>query len=119
MRIVNPPKQAQAAETKSKATKDKRTKEGDEALTFFDLAIMRTHDDFKALRKCYKIPALGHKIINSIFSHYHEVLRQYEIIEEEKRQRPEYLHAKMKKLQKLMNKIRKEMARFNREAVYS
>jgi len=105
--------------TKPKATKDRRSKEGDDALTYFDLAIMRTNDDFKALRKCYKLPALGHNIIDNIFSRYHEVLRQYERIEEEKRQRPEYLQAKMKKMQKLIEKIRRETTKFNREAVYS
>ena len=105
--------------TKSKATKDKRTKEGDEALVFFDIVVMNVKNDFDKLRKCYKFPELGHQIIDVMFSHIYEVIRQYERIEEMRRQRPEYLQTKTRMLYKLKEKLVNEIALFERKRVYS
>ena len=98
---------------KPKATKDKRTREGDEALTFFDIAVIRANNEFKILKKCYKMPKLGHNIIDSIFRQLNQIIIQYEKIRENKRQRPDYLKAKYEMMEKLIAKTRKEIDVFN------
>lgn len=98
---------------KPKATKDKRSKEGDQALTFFDIAVIRANNEFKILKKCYKIPKLGRNIIDSILRQLNQAVIQYEKIKENKRQRPEYLKAKYEMMQKLIGRTRKEISLFN------
>ena len=103
--------------TKSKATKDKRTKEGDEALTFFDLAIKRAKFELGLLRIGHKIPGLGNNINESVRRHLLEAVHQYEVIKENKRQRPEYLKAKYELMEKLIARIRKETVIFHEKSV--
>ena len=105
--------------TKSKARKDKRSKEGDEAFTLFDIAVIRVNNEFKILRKCYKIPLLGTYIIDSILRQFDQIIYQYERLEQEKRQRPDYLNAKIRKMNNLMDKVRIEVSIFNENKVYS
>lgn len=99
--------------TKPKATKDKRSKEGDQALTFFDVAVIRTNYELKILQKCYKIPGLGRNIIDSILRNLYESIHQCEIIRDKKRQRLEYLDAKYKMIHKLIHRVEREINMFN------
>ena len=92
--------------------------EGDQALTFFDIAVIRANNEFKILRKCYKIPELGRNIIDSIIRQLDQTIHHYEIIKEKKRQRPEYLKAKYEMMEKLIAKTRKEIGVFNEKCLF-
>jgi len=103
---------------KPKGSKDKRSAEGDQALTLFDITVMRATNEFRMIHKCYKLPELGHNIIEALFRNLHQAISQIEIIKEKKRQRPEYLQAKYEMMHKLIDKIGKEISLFNKKSVY-
>ena len=90
---------------KSKSSKDKRSKEGDQAFVLFDLAVLRTTNELNLLTKCYKIPNVGEGIIQSVFAYLQQAIMHYEILEQEHRQRIEYLDTKRKYLWNLLRKI--------------
>ena len=90
---------------KPKFSKDKRSKKGDIAFLFFDIDVSRTNHELRQLPKCYKFPDLGARIIEHVFDYFDKAILQYEIMETERRQRPEYLEAKRKILRRLKDKV--------------
>ena len=90
---------------KSKSKKDKRTQEGDQAFLFFDLAIMRAKNELGLLSKCHSITALGEGFIQSVVAFYSDAINQLSILEGEGRQRPEYIKAKRKLLERFREKM--------------
>ena len=90
---------------KPKSTKDKRSKKGDIAFLFFDIDVSRANHELQYLPKCYRFPELGTRIIEHAFDYFEIAILQYEIMKTVERQRPDYLEAKYKILQRLKDKI--------------
>ena len=90
---------------KPKSTKDRRSKKGDIAFLFFDIDVSRTNRELQYLPKCYRFPELGARIIEHAFDYFEIAILQYEIMKTAERQRPDYLEAKYKILQRLKDKI--------------
>ena len=89
---------------KPKSPKDKKTEKGKEAFYRYDAFMIRAKNEFRLLSK---IPGERKKILKTVMDYLYQAVTQIEIIEREKRQRPEYLKAKIKSFWDFTQKLRK------------
>ena len=90
---------------KTEKPKDKKTKEGDQAFVFFNLAMKRAKFELSLLPDFYSMPSLGEGFMQSVIAYYSDALTQLSFLKESGRQRPEYLKEKRKQLDKLKEKM--------------
>jgi len=92
---------------KPKSSKDKKTEKGDQAFVRFGISFTRARNEFNLLSKFARIPEERKKVLNSLHDYLTQAVTELEIINQEGRQRPEYLEKKKKSLERLMKKIMK------------